>query len=149
MPPTSSCYVRAFLLFSRWRCLSQFSGTYTGPVVYLPRSERYFLSYRDKPSRQSFLLSQQHLMAVESTAIRVVNYVMREFFFISQIQHKRMPTTTGPIYMYWDDSLTNPGVHQEALELTSWLKPLCQRLGWVTNLEFSIISSQVTTYLGI
>ena len=47
----------------------------TGPVVNLPRSERCLLSHRDPPSRQTLptLLSQRHLLAVHSTAIRVVN----------------------------------------------------------------------------
>ena len=40
--------------------------------------------------------------------------------------------------MYWDDMLTTTGAHQEALELTSWLKPLCQRLELATNLEISV-----------
>ena len=26
-----------------------------------------------------------------------------------------MPTTTGSIHMYWDDLLTNPRAHQDAL----------------------------------
>ena len=50
-------------------------GPSTGPVVNLPRSERCLLSHRDPPSRQTLptLLSQRHLLAVHSTAIRVVN----------------------------------------------------------------------------
>ena len=50
-------------------------GSSTGPVVNLPRPERCLLSYRDPPSRQTLptLLSQRHLLAVHSTAIRVVN----------------------------------------------------------------------------
>ena len=40
--------------------------------------------------------------------------------------------------MYWDDLLTTTGARQEALDLTSWLKPLCQRLGFVTNLEILV-----------
>ena len=50
-------------------------GPSTGPVVNLPRPERCLLSYRDPPSRQTLptLLSQRHLLAVHSTAIRVVN----------------------------------------------------------------------------
>ena len=50
-------------------------GPSTGPVVNLPRSERCLLSHRDPPSRQMLptLLSQRHLLAVHSTAIRVVN----------------------------------------------------------------------------
>ena len=52
--------------------------------------------------------------------------------------------------MYLDDWLLNPGTHQEALEQTSWLKSLCQKLGLVLNLEKSdLIPSQVSTYLGI
>ena len=52
--------------------------------------------------------------------------------------------------MYIDDWLLNPGTHQEALEQTSWLKSLCQKLGLVLNLEKSdLIPSQVATYLGI
>ena len=50
-------------------------GPTTGPVVNIPRPERCLLSYRDQPSRQMLptLLSQQHRMAVHSTAIQVVN----------------------------------------------------------------------------
>ena len=50
-------------------------GPSSGPVVNLPRSERCLLSHRDPPSRQTLptLLSQRHLLAVHSTAIRVVN----------------------------------------------------------------------------
>ena len=48
------------------------------------------------------------------------------------------PPPLGSIHMYWDDSLTNPGAHQEALELTSWLDPLCQKHRLVTNLEISV-----------
>ena len=50
-------------------------GPSTGPVVNLPRSERCLLSHRDPPSRQTLptLLSQRHLLAVHSIAIRVVN----------------------------------------------------------------------------
>ena len=52
--------------------------------------------------------------------------------------------------MYIDDWLLNPGTHQEALEQTSWLRSLCQKLGLVLNLEKSdLIPSQVSTYLGI
>ena len=40
--------------------------------------------------------------------------------------------------MYWDDLLTNPGAQQEALELTSCLKLLCQMLGLVTTLDVSV-----------
>ena len=67
----SSCIARASL----WRRLGQSSGPFTGPVVNLPRSERCLLSHRDPPSRQTLptLLSQRHLLAVHSTAIRVVN----------------------------------------------------------------------------
>ena len=42
------------------------------------------------------------------------------------------------LHMYIDDWLLNPGTHQEALEQTSWLKSLCQKLGLVLNLEKSI-----------
>ena len=52
--------------------------------------------------------------------------------------------------MYIDDWLLNPGTCQEALEQTSWLKSLCQKLGLVLDLEKSdLIPSQVATYLGI
>ena len=52
--------------------------------------------------------------------------------------------------MYLDDWLLNPGTLQEALEQTSWLRSLCQKLGLVLNLEKSdLIPSQVSTYLGI
>ena len=50
-------------------------GPTTGPVVNLPRPERFLLSYRDRPSGQTLLtlLSQRHRLAIYSTAIRVVN----------------------------------------------------------------------------
>ena len=52
--------------------------------------------------------------------------------------------------MYIYDWLLNTGTHQEALEQTSWLKSLCQKLGLVLNLEKSdLIPSQIATYLGI
>ena len=54
------------------------------------------------------------------------------------------------LHMYLDNWLLNPGTQQEALEQTSWLRSLCQRLGLVLNLEKSdLIPSQVATYLGI
>ena len=54
------------------------------------------------------------------------------------------------LHMYLDDWLLNPGTHQEALEQTSWLRSLCQKLGLVLNLKKSdLIPSQVSTYLGI
>ena len=54
------------------------------------------------------------------------------------------------LLMYIDYWLLNPGTHQEALEHSSWLKSLCQKLGLVLNLEKSdLIPSQVATYLGI
>ena len=50
-------------------------GPTTGPVVNVPRLERFLLSYRDQPSRQTLptLLSQRHHMAVHSAAMWVVN----------------------------------------------------------------------------
>ena len=126
-------------------------GPSSGPVVNLPRSERCLLSHRDPPSRQTLptLLSQRHLLAVHSTAIRVVNQ--------SESIYQNTQTGTSlahlhrvKLHMYLDDWLLNPGTRQEAHEQTSWLRSLCQKLGLVINLEKSdLIPSQVSTYLGI
>ena len=108
------------------------SGTYTGPVVNLPRPERRLLSYRDRPSRQTLLtlLSQRHRLAVLSTAIRVVNQsesiykILKPVLALDHLHRVKL-------HMYIDDSLLNPGTCQEALEQTSWLKSLCRKLGLV------------------
>ena len=98
----------------------------------IPRPERLLLSYRDRPSRQTLLtlLSQRHCLAVYSTAIRVVNQsesiykILKPVLAFAHLHRVKL-------HMYIDDSLLNPGTHQEALEQTSWLKSLCRKLGLV------------------
>ena len=98
----------------------------------IPRPERLLLSYRDRPSRQTLLtlLSQRHRLAVNSTAIRVVNQsesiykILKPVLAFAHLHRVKL-------HMYIDDSLLNPGTHQEALEQTSWLKSLCRKLGLV------------------
>ena len=125
-------------------------GPSTGPVVNLPIPERCLLSYRDPPSRQTLptLLSQRHLLAVHSTAIRVVNQ-SESIYQNIQTCTSLCPPPSGKA-AHLDDWLLNPGTRQEAHEQTSWFRSLCQKLGLVINLEKSdLIPSQVSTYLGI
>ena len=102
-------------------------GPSTGPVVKFPRPERRLLSYRDRPSRQTLLalLSQRHCLAVHSTAKYLPRKPVLAFVHLHWVK----------LHMYLDEWLLNPGTHQEALEQTSWLKSLCQKLGLVLNLE--------------
>ena len=125
-------------------------GPSTGPVVNLPRSERCLLSHRDPPSRQTLptLLSQRHLLAVHSTAIRVVNQ-SESIYQNTQTCTSLCPPPSGKAAHVLRRLVAKP-THQEAHEQTSWLKSLCQKLGLVLNLEKSdLIPSQVSTYLGI
>ena len=126
-------------------------GPTTGPVVNLPRPERCLLSYRDPPSRQTLptLLSQRHRLAILvlpfglSTSPRVFTKILKPVLAYAHLHRVKL-------LMYIDDWLLNPGTHQEALEQSSWLKSLCQKLWLVLNLEKSdLIPSQVATYLGI
>jgi hypothetical protein len=54
------------------------------------------------------------------------------------------------LHMYLDDWLLNPGSKRKAEQDTQFLLNLCQKLGWVVNLEKSdLIPCQQTVYLGI
>ena len=78
-----------------------------------------------------------------STSLRVFTKILKPVLAYAHLHRVRL-------HMYLDDWVLNPGTHQEALEQTSWLKSLCQKLGLVLNLEKSdLIPSQVSTYLGI
>ena len=78
-----------------------------------------------------------------STSPRVFTKILKPVLAYAHLHRVKL-------HMYLDDWLLNPGTHQEALEQTSWLKSLCQKLGLVLNLEKSdLIPSQVSTYLGI
>ena len=78
-----------------------------------------------------------------STSPRVFTKILKPVLAFAHLHRVKL-------HMYIDDWLLNPGTHQEALEQTSWLKSLCQKLGFVLNLEKSdLIHSQVATYLGI
>ena len=98
-------------------------GPSSGPVVNLPRSERCLLSHRDPPSRQTLptLLSQRHLLAVHSTAIRVVNQ-SESIYQNTQTVLAYAHLHRVKLHMYLDDWLLNPGTRQEAHEQTSWLR---------------------------
>ena len=78
-----------------------------------------------------------------STSPRVFTKILKPVLAYAHLHRVKL-------HMYIDDWLLNPGTHQEALEQTSWLRSLCQKLGLVLNLEKSdLIPSQVSTYLGI
>ena len=78
-----------------------------------------------------------------STSPRVFTKILKPVLAFAHLHRVKL-------HMYIDDWLLNPGTHQEALEQTSWLRSLCQKLGLVLNLEKSdLIPSQVATYLGI
>ena len=78
-----------------------------------------------------------------STSLRVFTKILKPVLAYAHLHRVKL-------HMYIDDWLLNPGTRQEALEQTSWLKSLCQKLGLVLNLEKSdLIPSQVATYLGI
>ena len=78
-----------------------------------------------------------------STSPRVFTKILKPVLAYAHLHRVKL-------HMYIDDWLLNPGTHQEALEQSSWLKSLCQKLGLVLNLEKSdLIPSQVATYLGI
>ena len=100
-------------------------GPTTGPVVNIPRLERFLLSYRDQPSRQTLptLLSQRHHMAVHSAAMWVVNQ-SESIYQNTQAGTSICPSPSGQI------------AHVPRLTLA-------------LNLEKSdLIPSQVATYLG-
>ena len=79
-----------------------------------------------------------------STSPRVFTKILKPVLAYAHLHRVKL------LHMYIDDWLLNPGTHQEALEQSSWLKSLCQKLGLVLNLEKSdLIPSQVATYLGI
>ena len=73
-----------------------------------------------------------------STSPRVCTKILKPVLAYAHLHRVKL-------HMYIDDWLLNPGTHQEALEQTSWLRSLCQKLGLVLNLE----KSQVATHLGI
>ena len=78
-----------------------------------------------------------------STSPRVFTKILKPVLAYAHLHRVKL-------HMYLDDWLLNPGTLQEALEQTSWLRSLCQKLGLVLNLEKSdLIPSQVSTYLGI
>ena len=78
-----------------------------------------------------------------STSPRVFTKILKPVLAFAHLHRVKL-------HMYLDDWLLNPGTHQQAVEQTSWLKSLCQKLGLVLNLEKSdLIPSQVATYLGI
>ena len=78
-----------------------------------------------------------------STSPRVFTKILKPVLAYAHLHRVKL-------HMYIDDWLLNPGTHQEALEQTSWLRSLCQKLGLVLNLKKSdLIPSQVSTYLGI
>ena len=78
-----------------------------------------------------------------STSPRVFTKILKPVLAFAHLHRVKL-------HMYIDDWLLNPGTHQEALEQTSWLRSLCQKLRLVLNLEKSdLIPSQVATYLGI
>ena len=78
-----------------------------------------------------------------STSPRVFTKILKPVLAYAHLHRVKL-------HMYLDDWLLNRGTLQEALEQTSWLRSLCQKLGLVLNLEKSdLIPSQVSTYLGI
>ena len=107
-------------------------GPSTGPVVNLPRPERCLLSYRDRPSRQTLLRFCHNGTAWQftvlpfglSTSPRVFTKILKPVLAFAHLHRVKL-------HMYLDDWLLNPGTNQEALEQTSWLKSLCQKLGLV------------------
>ena len=59
-----------------------------------------------------------------STSPRVFTKILKPVLAYAHLHRVKL-------HMYLDDWLLNLGTHQEALEQTSWLKSLCQRLGLV------------------
>ena len=116
MCPCICAYALPKLLYGDTSVNSQ--GSATGPVVYFCHNG----------------VSLQLTVTVLPVGLLASRRVLQKAHTSTNI----MPTTTGSIHMYLDDLLTNPGAHQEALEITSWLKLLCQRLGLVTNLDISV-----------
>ena len=72
-----------------------------------------------------------------STSPRVFTKILKPVLAYAHLHRVKL-------HRYIDDWLLNPGTHQEALEQTSWLRSLCQKLE-----KFDLIPSQVSTYLGI
>ena len=58
-----------------------------------------------------------------STSPRVFTKILKPVLAYAHLHRVKL-------HMYLDDWLLNPGTHQEALEQTSWLKSLCQKLGF-------------------
>ena len=59
-----------------------------------------------------------------STSLRVFTKILKPVQAYAHLHRVKL-------HMYLDDWLLNLGTHQEALDQTSWLKSLCQRLGLV------------------
>ena len=123
-------------------------GPSTGPVVNLLKdlkdayfhigihpADRRYLRFCHNGTSWQFTVLPFGL----STSPRVFTKILKPVLAYAHLHRVKL-------HMYLDDWLLNPGTHQEALEQTSWLKSLCQKLGLVLNLEKSdLIPSQVAT----
>ena len=113
-------------------------GPSTGPVVNLPRPERRYFHIGIDPADRRYLRFCHNGTAWQftvlpfglSTSPRVFTKILKPILEFAHLHRVKL-------HMYIDDWLLNPGTHQEALEQTSWLKSLCQKLGLVFNLEKS------------
>ena len=126
-------------------------GPSTGPVVNLPRPERCLLSYRDPPSRQTLpmLLSQRHLLAVHSTAIRVVNQ-SESIYQNTQTCASLCPPPSGKAAHVFRRLVAKPRDTPGSSRANILAQVPVPKARLVLNLEKSdLIPSQVSTYLGI